>query len=455
VLSFMNTNPDSTDDYLGYGVATELARAVGELPGLRVAAGPLRASGNGRDEDPLILGSRLGVGTVLYGTIRRSGDHLRVTAHLVDVAQGFDLWSETYDQTPTDLLQIQRDITEAIAGTLRISAAGDSAAGFRWPTSSPEAYDAYLVGIYRLNRSGPQDPERAVASLNDAVRLDSSFALALSALAQAHLAPFQQALPPRLTMLTAETTAVRALELDSTLAAPHRTLGLIRFGYHRDWVGAEAEFRRAIVLDPSASEGYQAYARFLLALGRSDEALAASERAVALNPASSKSAGQLGWYYLYARQYDQARALLSHAIELDSTEWRAHLDLVLLEQATGNYDQARAQFERGRYLAPLRIETVTANAQLRALSGEPEVARATLKQLEDTSLWGYVSPYYIACIEAALGQRNEAFVFLTRAVKERSDLVPYLGIDPRVESLRTDPRFSQLLRQIGLGEHNR
>jgi TolB-like protein/Tfp pilus assembly protein PilF len=450
VLSFINTNPDSADDYLGYGLATELGRAVGELPGLRVAVGPLRASGNGRDEDPLVVGSRLAVGTILYGTIRRSGERLRVTAHLVDVGEGFDLWSETYDQTPTDLLQIQRAITEAVAVTLRISAAGDSAAGFPTPTSSPEAYDAYLAGIYRLNRSGPQDPERAVASLHDAVRFDSSFALALSALAQAHLAPFQQALPPRLTMLTAEATALRALELDSTLAAPHRTLGLIRFGYHRDWAGAEAEFRRAIALDPSAPEGYQAYARLLLALGRSDESLEASERAVALSPASSKSAGQLGWHYLYARQYDQARVALKHAIELDSTDWRAHHDLVLLEQATGNYDQARGHFERAGYLAPLRIETLVANAQLRALSGEPEVARATLKQLEDTSAWGYVSPYYLGCIQAALGQRTEGFASLVRAVKERSELVPYLGIDPRVDSLRTDPRFARLLRRLRL-----
>jgi TolB-like protein/Tfp pilus assembly protein PilF len=449
VLPFINTNPDSADDYLGYGVAAELTRALGQLPRLRMAD---RASAfGGGDRDPVTLGRRLDVGSVLEGTVRRAGDRLRITAHLVDVEEGFDLWSETYDRGTADLLQIQAEIRGAIAGILHVSVGVDSAGRLGQPTSSPEAYDAYLAGLYRLSRPSPEAAQAAVASFSRAIRLDSSFALAYAGLAEAHtLGGSVQSLPPRLTVVAAETAALRALELDSTLAAPHRALGAIRFGYNRDWQAAEAELERAIALEPRSPAGYQAYSRFLLAMGRSGESLQAIQRAVEVSPAAPGVVEHLGWHYLHAREYGPARDALDRSIVMDSTDWRPHFDLSLLEQAAGNFDAARAHLQRAVELAPWPTELQVASGQINALSGHSDVAQSILQQLQETSASQYISPYLIACIEAALGQRSEAFASLGRAVKERSDLVPYLRIDPRLDSLRTDARFDRLVRQIRL-----
>ena len=445
VLPFIDTNPDSADDYLGHGFVTELTRALAELPGLAVAAPVSRAGGTG---DPLTLGNRLEVGTILEGTIRRAGNRLRITAHLVDVGEGFDLWSETYDRHSADLLPVQRDIAAAIAGTLRLEGADTAAALVRQPTWSAEAYDAYLAGSYLLTRSGPNDAEMAVQHFSRAVRLDTSFALAHAALAEAQMPRFREQLPPRLTMLTAESAALRALQLDSTLASPHRTLGQIRFGYHRDWPAAEAEFRRALELDPKSPEGYQTFSRFLLAMGRTAESLAMSERAVELSPLSSVAQEQLGWHHLHARELDRAREALARAIELDSTNWRAYFDLALLEQVAVNYGQARVHLEQAGRHAPLRLELRVAFAQLLALSGQPDSARAYMQGFRPP-LWR-VPPYLEACVQSALGERTKAFTSLDRAVAERSDLIPYLRIDPRLDPLRGDSRFARLIRKLRL-----
>jgi TolB-like protein/Tfp pilus assembly protein PilF len=446
VLPFLNTNPDSADNYLGLGLASELTRVLRGLPGLRVADRSSALSEQSRD--PVSWGQRLQVGTILEGTIRRAGERLRVTARLVDVGEGFELWSETYDRGAADLLSVQGEIAQAISTTLHIPGADTTTSLARRPTSSVEAYDAYLAGTYLLNRTGPNDAETAVQHLSQAVRLDSSFALAHAALAEAQMPRYREQLPPRLTLLTAESAALRALQLDSTLARPHRTLGEVRFGYHRDWPGAEAEFRKAIELDPRSPEGYQTYARFLLAMGRRDESLALLERAVELSPLSSAGFEQLGWHHLHARQLDLSRKALAQAIELDSTNWRALYNLALLEQSAANYGRARAYLEQAGRRAPLRLELQVAFARLLAQSGQPDSARAYMQGFQPP-FWR-VPPYLEACLQSALGERSKAFGSLDRAVAERSELVPFLAIDPRLDPLRADPRFARLIRRLRL-----
>jgi TolB-like protein/Tfp pilus assembly protein PilF len=445
VLPFINTNPDSTDDYLGVGLASGLTRTLSRLAGIRVAD---QASAFSEWGDPLGRGRRLQVGTVLEGTLRRVGDQLRVTARLVDVNQGFELWSETYDRRSAEVLQVQEEIVRAVAATLRLPVADSAALQLRRPTSSSEAYDAYMVGRYRLGRSGPNDAAEAVANFTRAIRLDSSFAVAYAALAEAQMPRYQEELPPRLTLLTAESAARTALQLDSTLAGPHRTLGEIRWGYSRDWPGAEAEFRRAIELAPSGPDAHQAYARFLFAMDRRAEALALGQRAVELSPLSPAARENLGWLYVHARDFDRAREALARSIQLDSTNWRPHFDLMLLEQAATNYGQARAHLERATRRALLRLDLRVSWVQLLALSGQADSARAYMQGFH-SPFWR-VPPYLEACMQAALGDRAKAFASLEQAVAERSELVPYLRIDPRLDPLRADPRFARLVRRLRL-----
>ena len=449
VLPFLNTNPDSADNYLGYGIGTELTRSLSQLRHLSVAELPW-PWGNGSQVNPVDVGEELGVGTVLQGTIRRAAGRIRVTAQLVDVGEGFDLWSETYESGASDLLQVQNEIARAIALTLRVPGADSVFGARRGPTSSTEAYDAYIAGKYLLARGDSRDAAQTVSYFSQAIQLDSSFALAYAALAEAQMPGVQQELPPRLTLLTAETAARRALQLDSTLALPHRVLGEIRLGYYRDWPGADKEFQRALELAPKSPDAYAAYARFLLAMGRLEESRAMSLRAVELTPLSPVALEQLGWHYLHTRDFERGREALTRAIQLDSTNWRPHFDLALLEQAAANYGRARIHLSNAARRAPLRLVPRIAAAQLMALSGQPDSARVIMQGLRPPFWHTAVPPYLEACVQAALGERNKAFASLEQAVVERSELLPYPRIDPRLDQLHADPRYARLVKRLRL-----
>ncbi|MEA2724522.1 MAG: eukaryotic-like serine/threonine-protein kinase [Gemmatimonadales bacterium] len=450
ILPFINASPDSADDYLGPGVAAELTRVLGRLPGLRVAD-RLSAFAAPRDRDPQATGRRLNVGTMLQGSVRRSGERLRVTARLVDVDEGFDLWSETYERLPDEIFAVQDDIRSAVAATLRLAGVADSTAAPERPTTSLAAYDAYLAGRYLLDQRIPGAAPRAIDYLTRAVRLDTSFALANAALAEAYLRRGDiEALAPLVAAPQAKQAALRALELDSTLAEAHVTLGTVRFGYDRDWNRAETEFRRAISLEPTSPGAYAQYSRYLLAMGRIDDSRAASESALRLSPVSPLMMQHLAWHYLHARQYDRAREALWRAIEMDSTAWRPQFDLAAVELVAGNLPEAEARLRIPLEVAPERAEVQVALGQVYAGSGRTEEAKAILQRLRQAGERRYVSPYLIACLQASLGMKAQALAQLERSVRERSDLAVYLRIDPRVDSLRTDRRFGRLLRQLRL-----
>jgi len=451
ILPFTNASPDSGDNYLGHGIAVELTRYLSQLSGLRVAARSSAFATPRGDADPRVTGRRLNVSTVLQGSVRRSSDRLRVTARLVDVDEGFDLWSETYERAPSEIFAVQDEIRNAVAVTLRLAGAADSTAMPARPTTSLAAYDAYLAGRYLLDQRIPGAAPRAIDYLTRAVRLDTSFAQANAALAEGYLRRGDiEALPPLVAAPLAKEAAVRALELDSTLAEAHATLGTIRFGYDRDWSGAETEFRRAISLEPSRPEAYTQYSRFLFAMGRMDESRAASERAVRLSPLSPLIMQHLAWHHLHARQYERARESLWRAIEMDSTAWRPHFDLAVVESAAGNLPEAEARLRIPLAVAPERAEVQAALGQVYAASGRTEEAKAILLRLRQAAEQRYVSPYLIACLQASLGMKAQALTFLERSARERSDMVVYVRIDPRVDSLRADRRFARLLRQLRL-----
>jgi serine/threonine-protein kinase len=450
ILPFINASPDTTDDYLGHGIAAELTRLLDRFPGLRVAARSSAFGARQTTGDPRIAGRRLSVGTVLQGSVRRSGDRLRVTARLLDVEEGFDLWSETYEREAADLFAIQDEIGRAVANTLRLPGA-DSSVPSRRSTPTLAAYDAYLAGRYHLEQTSPGSVSRAIAHLSRAIRLDSSFARAHAALADAYMRRGGvEALSPLVAVPLAKGAVARALELDSTLAEAHTILGTIRFVFDRQWREAEIEFRRALALAPASAEAYPPYSRLLLALGRIDESREASERAVQLSPLSPQLARHLGWHYLHARQYDRAREELDRALALDRSTWQAHMDLALLELAIGNFPAAEVHLRIPVRAAPHRAEVQAALGQLYALSGRAEEAKSILQELQTAAKEQHISPYFIATVESSLGRRPQAFAALEQAVKERSEQIAYLRIDPRVDSLRTDRRFSRLLRRLRL-----
>jgi serine/threonine-protein kinase len=451
VLPFVNTSPDVADDYLGYGIAAELTRAFTATSGIQVSPSSSAFAPRQVQADPRIAGRRMGVAAVLMGNVRRSSDRLRVTARLIDVDEGFDIWSEAYERQASELLDIQREIRGAVAGALRTPLPSDSSAAPLQASTNVQAYDAYLAGRYELDHPTPGSARRAQAHLTRAIQLDSAFARAHAALAEAHmLRGGVDAVSPLMAVPLAKAAASRALELDSTLAQAHATLGTIRFVFDRDWGGAEREFRRALRSAPDAAELYTPYARYLLAMGRIDESRDLIERALQLSPLSPGLTHQLGWHYLHVRQYDRARETLQRAVVMDSSAWRVNLDLALLEHATANYLAAEAHLRRAQALAPQRPELLAAAAQLLAAQGRAEEAKALLDQLQVSASDRYISPYLFASVQGSLGQRSAAFASLDRAVKERAELIAFLRVDVRVDSLRTDRRFSRLIRQLRL-----
>jgi TolB-like protein/Tfp pilus assembly protein PilF len=451
VLPFVNTSPDVADEYLGYGIAAELTRAFTAVRGMQVSASSSAFAPRQGQGDPRLAGRRMGVAAVLMGNVRRSAARIRVTTRLIDVNEGFDIWSEAYERPTSELLDIEREIRGAVAVALRTPLASDSTAAPLQPSTNVQAYDAYLAGRYELDHPGPGSARRAQAHLTRAVSLDSMFARAHAALAEAHmLRGGVEAVSPVIAIPLAKASVARALDLDSTLAQAHATLGTIRFVFDRDWNGAEREFRRALALEPGSAELYPPYARYLLAMGRIDESHDLIERALQLSPLSPGLTHQLGWHYLHARQYDRARETLQRALAMDSSAWRVNLDLALLEHATANYAAAEAHLRNADALAPHRAELLSAAAQLRAAQGRSDEAKALLEQLQADAVDRYISPYLIATVQGSLGQRSAAFTALDHAVKERAELVAYLRIDLRVDSLRTDRRFARLLRQLRL-----
>ena len=451
VLPFVNTSPDAADDYLGYGIAAELTRALAAVRGIQVSPGSSALAPRQAQGDPRVAGRRMDVAAVLMGTVRRSADRLRVTARLIDVQEGFDIWSEAYERPIGELLAIEREIRTAVAGALRTTLPSDSTSEPLALTTSVPAYDAYLAGRYELDHPAPGSARRAQAHLTRAVRFDTTFARAHAALAEAHmLRGGLDAVSPLMAIPAAKSAVARALAIDSSLARAHTTLGTIRFVFDRDWGGAEQEFRRALTLDPNTAELYPPYARYLLAMGRIDESRSIVERALQLSPLSPGLTHQLGWHYLHTRQYDRARETLHRAQAMDSSAWRADLDLALLEHATANHPAAEQHLKRAEGWAGQRAELLAVAAQIQAAQGRVEEAKLLLEQLQAGASDRYVSPYLIASVQGSLGQRSAAFKALDDAVKERAELVAYLRIDLRVDSLRTDRRFARLLRQLRL-----
>ena len=450
VLRLVNANPDSANEYFSDGMTEELTAALGRVPGLRVAAPSSAFAVRRRSEDPRDAGRRLNVATVLEGSVRQANDRLRVTVHLVSVREGFDLWSETYERPAGDVFAVQSEIARSVVATLRVPGAGPLPAAAA-PTSSLDAYTAYLRARHAMARPGAGEPSRAAGLFQEAIRLDSSFAPAWAGLAAAHA---QQALAegarPADAMPAARTAAIRALALDSTLTAAHTTLGLVRFLYDWEWNGADSAFRRALVINPNRPEVHRWYSHLLAVLGRSDEALLHARRAVELSPFDPEMIADFGRQELYAKRYGDARESLDRALAVDSSLAGTRYYLGLLAEALGDYELAESHYRGALDHTPADLELFASLGRAHALDGRTDDARAVLARLDTLSAERYVSPYLLAGIAEALGDERRAFAWLEEAVADRAGQLVYLSLDPRLDRLRADRRFARIRRSVGL-----
>jgi serine/threonine protein kinase/tetratricopeptide (TPR) repeat protein len=452
VLPFVNASADPENEYLSDGITDELIHALGKVEGLNVASRTSVFALKGLREDVRNLGARLGVSAVLEGTVRRSGNRLRITAQLSGVAEGRTLWSERYDRELEDVFDIQDEIARTIVTTLRTTLLRDlgEAPPVRY-TANLTAYHLYLKGRYWWNRRTQAAIAEGVKYFEQAIAEDAGYALAYTGLSDSYaLQVDYRGAPVHEGMERARELARRALELDDTLAEAHTSLAWVTFIHDWDWPAAGARFRRAIELNPAYSVARQWHSWFLTAMGRTEASLAEGRMAIELDPASVSIRRSMGWLHYYARQPVEALEHLRRALAMNPTAEENHRLLGLAYLQLGLHDEAAAAFREAVASSESPALATAGLGRVAVARGRLTEARAVLDGLYAESSERYVSPVAFVMMHAALGEADAAFEWLDRAVEDRRGWLAYLKVEPLLDSLRGDPRFGRLMEKMRL-----
>jgi adenylate cyclase len=446
VLPFVNLSNDPEQEFFSDGIAEELMSALARFKALKVAARTSAFSFKGKQADLREVGLALNVGTVLEGSVRKSGDHLRITAQLSDVATGYQLWSETYDRKLTDIFAIQDDITTRIVSALQVHL-DEKAASTTSPQLDPEAYQIVLRGRFHWNERSPEGLAKAAELLQEATRRAPQYAPAFSALADVYLSQYDYGvLSWEESTVRARAAATKALELDEDSAAAHTSLAHILL-HEWQWEAAEQHFQHAIELDPSYTLALHWYALCLTALGRAEDAVKTMQRAQQLDPLSVRINADLGMALVVAGKYEDAVTQVGRALELAPGRGGPLWIRGMALEQLGRFDAAERDM-KAALESMSGYEAVKGSlGHLYAVSGRPVEAKALLSELikQDTEV-----AFFAALICAGLNDTDAALTWLERAVDERSGSVRYLKIDPRLAGLRHEPRFRQLMERVGL-----
>ncbi len=452
ILPFKPLLPENRDQVLELGMADTLIAKLSNSRELVVSSLNSVRRFAGLEQDSVAAGRELQVSSVLEGNVQKAGDRIRVTARLIKVADGSSLWAGTFEDKFTDVFAVQDTIAQKVADALALRLNGEENKRLvRHYTDNVEAYQLYLTGRYHWNKLTPPEITKSIEFFNKAIDLDPTYALAYFGLADAYrsLAPASD-VPPREILPKSKAAAIKASELDESLAEPHVTLAFIRGWLDWDWAGSEKEARRAIELNPNLGFAHLAYAQVLSHVGRHQEALAEAARAHELDPLSSIISTLNAQYLISARRYDEAIARLKETLELDPNFWIANfmLGTVLVEKRM--YPEALAEFKKATELSNGNAEAIAMTGYTWARAGDSVKAQAILMELKSRSGQRYVPAEHIAMLYSALGEKDEAFAWLEKACENRDFRLCRLKVDPRWDPLRSDPRFTAILERIGL-----
>ncbi|HEX9423820.1 MAG TPA: protein kinase [Pyrinomonadaceae bacterium] len=456
VLPFQNRSTEADTEYLSDGLAESLIYRLSQLPNLKVSPTSSVFHYKGREIDPVKVGQELGVSAVLSGRMVQRGDNLTISAELVDVRYNRLLWGEQYERKMSELLATQREIAREIVDKLRLRVSGQETGLAKHYTESNEAYQLYMKGRFYWNKRSPEAMHKSLEYFQQAIERDPNFALAYSGLADTYdLLGGPEAggdMPPNEVLPKAKAAALKALEIDETLAEPHVSLAHVKCFYDRDWAGAEREYKRAIELNPNYPVAHHWYAVYLTVLGRQPEALGEIRRAHELDPLSLSINAWLGRILALAGQPDQAIEQLRRTVEMDPNFFLAHYRLGYVYEEKGKYEDAVFEFMQVLKLPGGKALGMAALARTYAVVGKREEAQRNLDELLQLSRQQYVAPGLIAIIYAALGDKDKAFAWLDESDKAHDLIIMRIKVDSRFAGLRSDPRFGELVRRIGLPE---
>jgi serine/threonine protein kinase/Flp pilus assembly protein TadD len=451
VLPFTNISGDPNTDYLSDGISEGVIHSLSQLPQLRVMARTSVFHYKGRDIDPQRIGRDLNVRAVLMGTLARRGDVLRIETELVDTTNGAEIWGEKFDRHVSDVSTIEEQIANDISDKLRLRLSGEEKKRLsKGSTSSSEAYQLYLNGRFHWNKRTEEELNKAIEYFRQSIQKDPNYALAYVGLADTYLVlPQYGRMATSVAAPRTKEALTRALEIDADLAEAHASLALMKQDFEWDWAGAEKEFRRAIELNSNYPTAHHWYALFLRDMKRNDEAITESRLAQKLDPLSPIINNVLALILLTAGQYDGAIEQWKRTLELDPTSPEVHLQLSRAYSKKGLYEEAITEAQKAAsYSGTPRF--IGAVGLALAVAGKRADAHKIIDELTESSKRNYVSPYYVAGIHSALGEQDRAFEWLEKAYQVKDDELSSVRIDPNLDSVRSDPRYADLLRRMGL-----
>jgi eukaryotic-like serine/threonine-protein kinase len=450
VLPFVNASSDPENEYLSDGLTDELIDALAKVEGLRVASRASVFALKGKPQDVRATGALLGASEVLEGTVRKSGDRLRITALLSSAADGRLLWSQRYDRTLHDVFAIQDEIARTIVDTLRVTSFADLAQQpARRYTPSVAAYGLYLRGRYAWNKRSQEGVLEAIQYFEQAIVEDPRYALAYTGLSDAYALQLDyRSVPVAEGFALAKHYARRALELDESVPEAHASLAWVLFVFDWQWEEARREFRRSIELDPQYATAHQWYAFLLASRGRMDEALVEGHTAQELEPTSISVRRTLGWLYYYARRYEQARYHLARAVAMNPAAEETFRVLGLTLAMEGQLGEAERVLRDAVVMPGSGSYTMATLGFALARAGQRREAESLLATLESRREREYVSPVALATLHIGLGHIEPALDWTERAHEERRGWLAYLDVNPLLDPLRGHPRFEALAARM-------
>jgi eukaryotic-like serine/threonine-protein kinase len=443
---------EKSDEFLGMGMADAIITKLSNIHRIMVRPTSSIIKYFDGTHNILAAGHELGVAYVLDGRIQRAGDRIRLTVQLVRMRDGVPLWATKFDENYTDIFSLEDSISEQVADALIPRLSGEERELLlRRETENADAYQAYLKGRYFWNRFTNEDLQKSLEHFREAIRIDPDYALPYVGIADYfNWAAIYSIGAPKEYFPQAKEAATKALALDDSLAEAHAALAFTTLLYDWDWEKSEAAFKRALELNPNYGPAHQWYSNLLAAQGRFFEAVTEIKRAQELNPLSLIDASIGGWTFYHARQYEKAISEADRATEMDRTFGNSHMILSIAYEELGEHDKAIAMAQKAQELMEGSVLPLWALGYALARSGRTQEAEAVAEKLKTLATEIYISPYYQAVVYTGLGDRDTAFAYLEKAFDERDEWLIWLGTEPKLDDLRSDPRFAELIKRVGL-----
>ena len=451
VMPFVNANNDPNSEYFSDGMTESIINSLSQLPGKKILARTTVFRYKGRDLELRKIGNELGVDALLTGRVTQGGDTLTIQAELVRVADGYQLWGGRYNRKLADVFSVQNEIANEISETLRLKLSSDEQKRVtKNYTDNVEAYQLYLKGRFESNKVTPDGMKKGIEYFNRAIAVDPTYALAYAGLAKLYGLQTHVWVLPKEGYPKSKWAAEKAVQLDDTVAEAHEALGAVKLYYDWDFPAAEREFKRAIELKPSYSDVHSNYSGYFKAMRRYPEEIAEAKRGQELDPLSAFSNMELGEAFYQARRYDEAIEQIRKTLELDPHFFIAYHVRARAYEQKKMYAEAIADCQEWARIFPDDPIALATLAHVYATMGKRREAEEIIKKLQEISRQRYFSPYWIAVAYAGLGDNDQAFQYFEKAFEDRYFIMIWINSDPRFDNLRSDPRFADLVRRIGL-----